>query len=460
VRAHDGSPLHEGKVVVHREDFVEPTLTLQLDAEGQFRGEVTPGMYVIAASGADHAREVLRLPVMGPVEIHGTLSTESSDAPGESHVDIQLSDPDLQAAFDLFNRWQRATHHAYVSAANPASATPQLEAIATQAQAEEQALPTPRAKTIARALRLLAFEMFLPLEGEALLREVEWLLEHVPPETPWLGAGPFIHVLDRAELEAEPPLKQRITAWQEACAHENTEPVMALSALAPLIHRAHEQGNAARVARLYALVDRPGMAGTHTATYLTNHYDPERLLRPGASLPALDFPALDPHAPRITSAGVLEPGRLYLVEFWASWCAPCVKDMPYLHHAYATINGTTKDAPVEPNSSALPHLAAVDDPAVEFVFVSLDDTPETVQSFRDQQWSMPWIHAFAGRANQDEVYDRFGFSSVPTPVLVDATGTILATGTDLRHEELLPTLQRFLASATPPTDDAPPPRAP
>jgi hypothetical protein len=84
---------------------------------------------------------------------------------------------------------------------------------------------------------------------------------------------------------------------------------------------------------------------------------------------------------------------------------------------------------------------------VEFVFVSLDGRESDVTAFRKKHWSMPWTHAFVGGGLDPAVLEKFGFSGVPTAILVDEHGTIVEYGKFLRNDELLPTLQRVIAAS-------------
>jgi thiol-disulfide isomerase/thioredoxin len=58
------------------------------------------------------------------------------------------------------------------------------------------------------------------------------------------------------------------------------------------------------------------------------------VVKPGQALPAWVFEALDGGDPMILSG----PGRPRLINYWASWCGPCRKEMPVLD-AYAAEEG-------------------------------------------------------------------------------------------------------------------------
>ena len=53
----------------------------------------------------------------------------------------------------------------------------------------------------------------------------------------------------------------------------------------------------------------------------------------GAPRPAVELPDIDGHAQSIAQWD----GKLVLLNFWASWCAPCVEEMPLLDRAQARL---------------------------------------------------------------------------------------------------------------------------
>ena len=105
-------------------------------------------------------------------------------------------------------------------------------------------------------------------------------------------------------------------------------------------------------------------------------------------------------------------GRVVLIDFWATWCAPCLAEFPRLKALHA----------------ALPR------DAFEIVGVSLDvlSRRDLISWLNRQRIDWPQIHergAYAGATAQ-----RFGIDRLPRTILLARDGRIAAL--DLRGEEL------------------------
>jgi peroxiredoxin len=137
----------------------------------------------------------------------------------------------------------------------------------------------------------------------------------------------------------------------------------------------------------------------------------------GAQAPA--FTQLTPSGKPVSLADYR--GKYVLIDFWASWCAPCRAENPNVLKAYEAFKGHN----------------------FEVLGVSLDDEKSRekwVKAIADDH--MPWtqvsdLHGFAS-----EIAERYGVKSIPQNFLIDPTGKIVAS--NLRGDELLAALARFI----------------
>jgi len=93
-------------------------------------------------------------------------------------------------------------------------------------------------------------------------------------------------------------------------------------------------------------------------------------------------------------------GKYVLIDFWATWCAPCVADLPNVLAAYAKYH----------------------DRGFEVLAVSLDETPEPVADFVKAR-KLPWRQVHNATSGGDLV-EAFGVSNIPASYLIGPDGTI------------------------------------
>jgi peroxiredoxin len=94
-------------------------------------------------------------------------------------------------------------------------------------------------------------------------------------------------------------------------------------------------------------------------------------------------------------------GRFILVDFWATWCAPCIAELPRLQDAYRKYHGS----------------------GLEILSVSLDETRAAVVDFVKVR-KLPWLQVHNATGGADLV-EAFGVSSIPASYLIDREGTII-----------------------------------
>jgi thiol-disulfide isomerase/thioredoxin len=96
-------------------------------------------------------------------------------------------------------------------------------------------------------------------------------------------------------------------------------------------------------------------------------------------------------------------GKVVLIDFWASWCAPCRAQMPKIKAIYEELDRKKFDV----------------------VAVNLDRSAEAFEEYSKEHQS-PWPNVIGddGRA----MAEQYGITALPTMMVVDGEGKILAVG--------------------------------
>lgn len=159
---------------------------------------------------------------------------------------------------------------------------------------------------------------------------------------------------------------------------------------------------------------------TYMATRAKNEYNPDRAIQDGKPVPQFKFVDIDKPSSFITANDV--KGKWVLIDNWATWCGPCVMEMPVLHSAYESYK----------------------DKNFMILSVSFDSQSSDVTKFRNGKWKMPWLHVFSEGVFENEATKLFEVSGIPKPLLIDPQGNIVAVGNKLRGESLVKTLAEFI----------------
>ncbi|HRH95785.1 MAG TPA: TlpA disulfide reductase family protein, partial [Prosthecobacter sp.] len=97
-------------------------------------------------------------------------------------------------------------------------------------------------------------------------------------------------------------------------------------------------------------------------------------------------------------------GKVVLIDFWATWCGPCVAEIPNVLATYNKLH----------------------EKGFEIIGISLDsDKKELTDFIKDKE--MPWPQYFDGKGWDNKISSSFGIRSIPAMWLVGKDGKLVST---------------------------------
>lgn len=145
------------------------------------------------------------------------------------------------------------------------------------------------------------------------------------------------------------------------------------------------------------------------AQELTKQAELDALHAPGK--PFIDFKMPNPEGVMKSLSSYVTKNKLTLVDFWASWCGPCRREMPHVKELYAKYKSK----------------------GLEIVGVSFDQDKEAWKG-AIKQMQLKWPQMSDLKGWQSQAGQLYGIRSIPATLLVNQKGEIVAFG--LRGAEL------------------------
>ena len=158
---------------------------------------------------------------------------------------------------------------------------------------------------------------------------------------------------------------------------------------------------------------------SNDATIIRIKENVEKMKATAVSQKFTDFEMQTPEGKTVKLSDYVGKGKTVLVDFWASWCGPCRREMPNLVEAYAKYKNKN----------------------FEIVGVSLDQNGDSWKEAIDKL-NITWPQMSDLKYWNNEGAKLYAVSSIPHTVLIDGDGIILARG--LHGEELQEKLAEVL----------------
>ena len=151
------------------------------------------------------------------------------------------------------------------------------------------------------------------------------------------------------------------------------------------------------------------------SSFLANHG-----LKTGQEAPGFQYETIDGREIDLQEL----QGEYVLIDFWGTWCKPCLEEAPFLKEAYDVYQDE-----------------------VTFIGVAVDDREQKVREF-NQRFGINWPQIMV--ASDSELVKKFNVKLFPTTFLIGPDQTVIIGANSeeqidsLKGENLLDTLNEYL----------------
>ena len=215
---------------------------------------------------------------------------------------------------------------------------------------------------------------------KAVLNEILTVFEHELVQSPDSGVFNIIaHIYEAmGDIAAAQAVFKNVQPYYEKRLKENPNDRTALSSLANI----HDKLGNSDLAREYRVKTDPTLAWE------------------GKVLPEFS-PVVDLDGKPVSLADYR--GKLVLLDFWATWCGPCIAELPNVKAVYEKYH----------------------DKGFEIIGISLDTDEAALRKFIKEN-QLPWRQVFDGKRWKTPLVQQYGVRGIPAQFLIDREGRVIS----------------------------------